>query len=125
MKTANLAPARDTAPFWQSGDGRLIIPHCDACDEAFYYPRVLCPFCGSNNISWMGCKGTGTIYSVSVFRRADPAYALAYVTLDEGPRMMTNIVDCDLDAVRIGDRVRVTFKEVAGVPTPMFRPDTD
>ena len=71
-----------------------------------------------------GCeaKGTGTIYTFSVTRRgAGAPYCIAYVTLDEGPTMMTNIVDTDLDAVRIGQRVRVVFRPSEnGTAIPMF-----
>ena len=64
------------------------------------------------------------IYSVSVTRRAGPIpYAIAYVTLDEGVTMLTNIVDADLDALRIGDRVKVCFKPAeGGFAVPMFAP---
>jgi len=58
-------------------------------------------------------------------RRLPVPYALAYVTLDEGVTMMTNIVDCDLDAIRIGQRVKVVFKPTeGGPPVPMFTPET-
>jgi uncharacterized OB-fold protein len=63
------------------------------------------------------------VYSYSVFRRAPIPYAIAYVTLAEGPTMMTNLVDCDLDAIRIGQAVRVSFKATEdGPPVPMFAP---
>jgi uncharacterized OB-fold protein len=64
------------------------------------------------------------VYSLSITRRAGPvAYAIAYVTLDEGVTIMTNLADCDLDSVRIGDRVEVVFKPTDGGPqVPMFRP---
>ena len=68
--------------------------------------------------------GTGTIYSVSVTRKAGPIpYAIAYVTLDEGITMLTNIVDCDLDDLRIGQRVKLVFKSAEdGARVPMFAP---
>ena len=67
--------------------------------------------------------GRGIVYSYSVMRRVPAPYALAYVTLDEGVTMMTNLVDCDLDAIRIGQRVRVVFKPTdGGPPVPMFTP---
>ncbi len=68
-------------------------------------------------------SGRGTIYSYSVMRRAPVPYAIAYVTLEEGVTMMTNIVDCDFDALRIGQPVRVVFKPTdGGPPVPMFTP---
>ena len=74
--------------------------------------------------AWEHARGTVTIYSVSVTRRAGPIpYAIAYVTLDEGVTMLTNIVDCDLDALRIGQRVQVCFKDAdGGEKVPMFTP---
>ena len=72
----------------------------------------------------MEAKGSGTIYSYSVLRRGVPEpYCIAYVTLEEGVSMLTNIVDCDLDAVRIGQKVKVVFKpSEGGPPVPMFTP---
>ena len=72
----------------------------------------------------MQAKGTGEIYTYSVTRRGTPIpYCIAYVTLDEGVRMMTNIVDCDLDTIRIGQKVKVAFKKTeAGMAVPVFAP---
>jgi uncharacterized OB-fold protein len=115
----------ETQAFWDAArQGTLLVKRCTACGEAHWYPRALCPFCGSDRTEWTEASGRGTIYSYSVFRRAPIPYAIAYVTLAEGPTMMTNIVDADLDAIRIGQAVRVTFKptEDAGPPVPMFSP---
>ncbi len=114
----------DSAPFWEAARaGKLLVKYCMECDKPHWYPRPLCPFC-LGETHWRDSAGTGEIYSVSVTRRAGPiAYAIAYVRLDEGVTMLTNIVDCDLDAVKIGDRVRVVFKPTEnGAPVPMFRP---
>jgi uncharacterized OB-fold protein len=118
-------PNPETKPFWDAAaEGKLLIKRCRACGEAHYYPRALCPHCFSAETAWQEAKGEGTIYSYSVVRRGAPVpYAIAYVTLAEGVTMMTNIVDCDLDAVRIGQRVRVVFKpSEGGPPVPMFTP---
>lgn len=115
----------DNAAFWEAaGEGRLLVRHCLACDTPHWYPRPMCPHCGSDRTEYRQASGLGTIYSVSVTRRGGPSpYAIAYVTLDEGVTLLTNIVDCDLDAVRIGDRVAVAFKpSEGGPPVPMFRP---
>ena len=91
--------------------------------RAHHYPRAICPFCGSDRTEWTEASGRGTVYSYSVFRRAPMPYAIAYVTLAEGPTMMTNIVDCNLDTIRIGQAVRVVFKPTEdGPPVPMFAP---
>ncbi len=107
-----------------AGQGKLLVKKCADCGEVHHYPRGICPFCFSDKVSWQEAKGTGTIYTYSVTRRAGPVvYCIAYVTLDEGVSMMTNIVDCDLDDVRIGQAVKVTFKKSAGgMSIPMFTP---
>jgi uncharacterized OB-fold protein len=117
-------PNPETQPYWDAAaEGRLLIKRCAACGEAHFYPRAVCPFCFSDKTEWQPASGNGTIYTYSVMRRAPVPYAIAYVMLAEGPTMMTNIVDCDLDAIRIGQAVRVTFKPSdGGPPVPMFAP---
>jgi uncharacterized OB-fold protein len=114
----------ETQPFWDAAaSGRLLLKRCDACGAVHYYPRALCPFCGSARTEWMEASGRGTVYSYSVFRRTPVPYAIAYVALAEGVTMLTNLVDCDLDALRIGQPVRVVFKpSTGGPPVPMFAP---
>jgi uncharacterized OB-fold protein len=114
----------ETKPFWDAAvEGRLLIKKCVTCGQVHFYPRAICPFCGSDKTEWVTASGRGTVYSYSVMRRVPIPYALAYVTLEEGVTMMTNIVDGDLDAIRIGQRVTVAFKpSEGGPPVPMFRP---
>ena len=97
---------------------------CTSCGQAHHYPRTICPFCFSDKTEWIEASGKGTIYSYSVMRRAPVPYAMAYVTLAEGPRMVTNIVDCDFDKLRCEQPVKVVFKatEGNGPPLPMFTP---
>jgi uncharacterized OB-fold protein len=114
----------ETRPFWEAAAaGALLIKKCQACGELHHYPRSICPFCGRAATEWAHAAGRGTIYSYSVMRRLPVPYAIAYVTLEEGVTMMTNIVDCDLDAIRIGQPVKVVFKPTeSGPPVPMFTP---
>ena len=107
-----------------ASQGRLLVKQCADCQKYHHYPRALCPFCFSDKTEWKEAKGTGTIYTYSVTRRGvEVPYCIAYVTLDEGVTMMTNILDCDLDAVRIGQRVKVMFKPAEdGTAVPMFTP---
>ena len=114
----------ETKTFWEAASrGTLLIKRCTSCGQSHYYPRALCPFCGSDATEWQPTSGAGTIYSYSVMRRAEVPYAIAYVTLDEGVTMMTNLVDCDFDALAIGQRVRLVFKQSeGGPPVPMFAP---
>ena len=113
----------ENKPYWDAAaQGKLLLKKCGACGEYHHYPRSLCPYCMSDKTEWKEAKGSGTIYSYSVTRRTGPvAYVLACVTLDEGPTMMTNIVDCDLDTIRIGQKVKVVFKKTeGGASVPMF-----
>ena len=115
----------ENKPFWDAAaEGRLLYKRCEACGEPHYYPRALCPFCLSDRTVWVQSAGNGTIYSFSPMRRGTPVpYAIAYVALDEGCTMMTNLVDCDFDALAIGQRVKVTFRPSEdGAPVPVFAP---
>lgn len=115
----------EAKPFFDAAaEGRLLVKFCTACGAYHHYPRAICPHCFSERTEWREAKGTGTIYTYSVQRRGVPEpYCIAYVTLDEGVAMLANIVDCDLDAVRIGQRVKVVFKPTeGGPPVPMFAP---
>jgi uncharacterized OB-fold protein len=117
-------PNPETKRFWEAAaQGQLVLKKCLACGEVHYYPRAICPFCGSDRTDWQPASGRGTVYSWSVMRRAEAPYAIAYVTLDEGVTMMTNLVDCDLDGIGIGQKVRVVWKPTeGGPPLPAFTP---
>lgn len=120
------APLVDAATeyFWNATrEGMLCTRLCKTCGKPHWYPRPLCPFC-MGETEWRSLSGLGFIYSVSVTRKAGPIpYAIAYVTLDEGVTMLTNMVDCDLDTLRIGQRVKVCFKPAeGGGMIPMFTP---
>lgn len=114
----------DTLAYWQAADqGRLLVKQCESCGQYHHYPRDICPHCLSDQTAWRDAKGTGTVYSFSTMGKGDDAYTLAYVTLAEGVTMMTNLVDCDPAAVRIGQTVRVVFKpSQGGHAVPMFTP---
>ena len=117
----------ESAAFYAAAaEGRFLVPRCTACGRAHWYPRGQCPFC-FGRVAWEPASGSGTIYSYSVMRRAKPVTTVAYVTLAEGPTMLTSLVDCDPDALRIGQAVRLVWKasggaEGAGPPVPCFTP---
>jgi len=123
-KIAAPVPDPETRPYWEAAaEGRLLIKRCRACGKPHFHPRAVCPFCFSTDTEWAAASGEGVIYTYSVMRRGPAQYAIAYVTLAEGVTMMTNIVDCDFDRLRIGMRVRVTFRASdGGPPVPMFAP---
>ena len=114
----------ETKPFWDAArEGRFLVPFCAACGEAHWYPRAICPFCAGDKVEWRKASGKGTIYTFSVMRRVKEPYAIAHVTLAEGPTMLTNIVNCDFDKLHIGQPVAVVFQETeGGPPVPMFKP---
>jgi hypothetical protein len=120
------APAinNESRPFWDAArEGRFLIKRCRACGQAHWYPRLNCPFCFSDNTVWEQSPGAGVIYTFSVMHHSSAPYAIGYVTLDEGPAVLTNFVDCDLGSLRIGQRVKVKFQDTeGGPPVPVFAP---
>jgi hypothetical protein len=112
-------PAHDqeTLPFWQATDrGELLLRRCAGCGTVAWPPRTFCPACLAADPEWFAAQGTGEVYSCTVVRKAQGEwrdavpYVLAYVQLTEGPRILTNIVDCDPESVHIGQSVRVVFQ---------------
>ncbi len=108
-----------TAPFWEAAGRReLVVQRCGSCGHHQFYPRPFCLACESPDVGWVRAAGTGTIYSMTtvhmqVAPEFEPPYVVAIVELDEGPRLMTNIIG---GPARIGDRVRVAWRERAGLP---------
>ena len=123
-KIPSPTPTPGTEPYWEgAAQGRLMLRGCRSCGRVHHYPRGLCPYCFSDQLDWREASGKGTIYTYSVMRRVPAPYVIAYVALEEGVSMMTNIVDCDFDAVRIDQKVKVVFKPSEnGQPVPMFTP---
>jgi len=118
----------DTSPYWEAAErGELVVPHCRACDQPFWYPRGFCPRCGGTDLGWRTASGHGEVYSFSVVRRAmEPwgshtPFVLAYVTLDEGVTVQGNIVDCSSDVLDPGLRVRAVFERQADDDLPILR----
>lgn len=124
-------PEGDTRPFWDAAaDGQLLLRRCDDCDTTHFYPRPFCPRCWSSNVAWMTATGRATLYTWSVVHSNDlppfgdrVPYVAAVVDLEEGPRMMTNVVDCDPADLRIGMELVVTFEQrTDDLTVPLFRP---
>ena len=98
-----------------------MLPTCSSCGKAHWYPRNFCPLCFSDTIEWRESPGNATIYSFTSMPRATPVIVVAYVRLDEGPLMLTNLVDCDPAEPAIDRRVKVKFvASESGRMLPMF-----
>lgn len=124
-------PTEISRPYWEAcARHELLLQWCTACDRPQFYPRSVCARCGGSALEWRRASGRGTVYTYSVVHRApDPAvatpYVVALVDLDEGVRMMSNIVGCDPASVRVGMTVRVTFEDLGdGASLPVFSPAT-
>ena len=106
----------EAKPFWDGTKaGKLMLPRCSRCDFVIWYPRQFCPECGHHSVEWFEASGHGSIYSFTVVRRGEgayretPLYVLAFVELKEGPRVLTNIIDCDPAQLQIGQSVSAVF----------------
>jgi len=123
----------EARPYWDGArEGRLMIPRCDACGKAFMYPRVLCPHCGAREITWIRASGRGRLFSFEIahqilnraFKVKTPL-VLAMVELEEGPRLLTNLVEVEPDPARLrcDMPVEVVFERLTDeITLPMFRP---
>ena len=101
--------------------GELRYQRCRACTSAVFWPRVLCPFCGSGELAWERSDGLGTVYSTTAVRGRDGVHNVALVDLDEGFRMMSRVDDIAPDRVAIGARVRFAVVDEQGTPVAVFR----
>jgi hypothetical protein len=121
-------------PFWENTrQHRLVIQKCGDCSQYVFYPRLLCPFCHSEALSWVEASGKGTVYSFTVVQNNAPSaflqdmpYVVAIVRLDEGVQMLTNIAGCPPDAVHCDMAVEVTFEKLDEYFTlPKFQPRSE
>jgi len=117
-----------TRPFWEAcGQGRLEICACDSCGHPFLPPGPRCPRCWSARISTRAVSGEGTVQTFAVYRRtyhpALPApYVVAVIALREGPHLVSNVIGCAPEQVRIDMPVRVRFETVGEFALPRFEP---
>jgi uncharacterized OB-fold protein len=117
--------------FWESlKNGEFLYQKCETCDHTFFYPRVVCPNCMSDQLTWNKSSNQGEIYSYTVVYRpvdprfkADAPYVVALVNLAEGVRVMGNVLDvAEPEQLQIGQRVEIVFDKVTeDVTLPMFR----
>lgn len=104
-------------------EGRFMLPYCQDCGRTHWYPRAVCPHCFSSRVELRPASGRGTVYSHSTMLRVEAPYTLAYVTLAEGPTMLTNLVSPGPDGWHIGQAVQLRFQPADdGTPVPVFAP---
>jgi uncharacterized protein len=124
-------PTVETAPYWEGcRQHQLRIQRCCACGQYQFFPRLYCAKCFGQLIEWVNSSGRAKVLSFTIVRRpVSPAFArevpyvVALVTLEEGPQMMTNIVECAPEDVRIDMPVEVVFDDwTETISIPKFRP---
>ena len=123
-------PSPESEPFWEATrERRLVLQWCTTCAAPVHFPRSFCPRCRQTSLEWRESVGTGRVHAVTIEHKPEAMggvepYAVALVDLDEGARLMTNVVGCDPDEVRIGMAVRVTWEPLEdGRHLPLFEPD--
>ena len=113
-------PSPESHVFWDGAkEKKLMLPRCNTCGQFWFPPSQRCRHCLSGDFAWVESKGDGRIYSFVVYHRVyhpafeqDVPYVVAIVELDEGPRLLSNIVGTPADGVRCDARVRVSFEEM-------------
>lgn len=117
-----VAAQPESLPFWQAAErGEFLGKRCVDCGKFHWYPRCVCPFCGGGT-GWQPMSGLGRLYAFSTLRRASPPYTVAVVELDEGPRMLTRLMDANPESLKIGVPVRVYFTRTEeGRKIPAFK----
>ena len=122
-------PTPDTQPVWDAlKQHRLMLPKCKACGKLHFFPRPFCPHCFSWDLEWVRCSGKGKLYSFIINHRPAPGfeedapYVIAVVELDEGPRMLSNLIDIEPspEAVQVDMPVEVLFQDI-NEETTMFK----
>ena len=121
-------PTPAEQPFYDAcAEGKLVLQRCQHCGHVLFYPRTHCDACQSDQLAWEDASGAGTIASYTVVRRAVSAdfeapYVIALIDLAEGPRMMSQIIDADPDALAVGLSVKVDFAAWSeAITLPVFR----
>jgi hypothetical protein len=124
-------PTPETQAYWEACKRHeLMLPFCNSCEQSFFYPRPFCPRCFGWDIEWRKASGRGTLYTFAIQYRPqapgfEPPYVTAIVELEEGPRMMTNLVgvEPDPEKIRCDMPVEVTFEAFSDeITLPMWRP---
>ena len=125
-------PNATSEPFWVSAAEHVLrLQRCTSCARAVFYPRQRCPYCWSDALVWQEASGRGVVASYTVAHRPghpafaeDAPYVIALVDLEEGPRMLSNVVGCEVTDVRIGLAVTVRWTTRGDFTLPQFTPST-
>jgi uncharacterized OB-fold protein len=124
-------PTPETEHFWAGArEGLLKLQRCSDCGNVYFPPRPFCPSCISRSVEVFNASGKGKLYSYVINQREHPAhdgpYSIAVVELDEGPRMMTNIINCEQtpEALELDMPVEVVFEPISDeISLPYFQPE--
>ena len=133
MSTRPIPPTSElTKPYWDAARrGELTLQRCERCGQRPFPPRAHCPGCGASSLSWAPVSGRGIVHSYTVaYRAPHPVFAgqlpliVAIVQLEEGPRMVTNIVGCDPAELEVGLAVKTCFESIddTDMVLPVFTP---
>lgn len=123
----------EAQPYWDGlKEQKLMIPKCEDCAKPFFYPRITCPNCHSRRIGWMQASGKGTLHAFEIAYRSlnpgfkvEPPYVLAMIELEEGPRMMSNLINIEPDpaVIKCDMPVEVVYEKLTDdVTIPLFQP---
>lgn len=124
-------PSKESQPYWDGlREQKLLMPHCDACGSYWFPPSLLCPHCSSAKWSWTATSGRGRIFSYVVYHRVyhpgfagEVPYAVAVIELDEGPRMISNVIGIAPEKLSCDMRVEVAYQPITeAITLPKFKP---
>jgi uncharacterized OB-fold protein len=123
-------PDQETAPFWKGlAEGKFLLKWCESCEKPHYYPRDFCPYCWSEQTVWREASGRGVVFATTVVRQMglEPfasrlPYNISIIELEEGPRLLSNVVGTAPDQVRIGMSVRLAPEVHDEIGLPLFEP---
>lgn len=120
----------DTAEFWAATkECEFRYQQCENCQKIIFYPRRVCTGCTNSQLAWKVSKGLGRVYTFSIVRlsyhpffKQQLPYVVAWIDLDEGPRILSNVVGCDADDVKIGAEVKLEWEVHEDLNIPLFKP---
>ena len=114
----------DTEPFWQGCQRHeLLLTKCNTCNKVHLPPGPVCPFCFSTKVDFLKASGLAKVYAFTLFYKGSPPYISAWVMLNEGVALLSNIIECDSEKLKIGTTLQAVFHSVSGgQKVPVFVP---